>query len=122
MARLTRPNGDELSGIRSIIDMLVADHGRESCPGAFAAPAGLTISKTKRNQHNRKKFWPAANQGYAGFLASALCRLVLNALRRIAPSAFFLYSAEPRISSIGSAASWISRSASSISSEVIFLP
>ena len=30
MARLTRPNGDELSGIRPIIDMLVADHRRDT--------------------------------------------------------------------------------------------
>ena len=30
MARLTRPNGEELSDIRSIVDMLVADHRRDT--------------------------------------------------------------------------------------------
>jgi hypothetical protein len=30
MARLTRPNGDELSGISSIVDMLAADHRRNT--------------------------------------------------------------------------------------------
>lgn len=30
MARLTRPNGDKLSGIAPIVDMLVADHRRNT--------------------------------------------------------------------------------------------
>src|SRR6266481_6610607 len=30
MTRLTRPNGDELSGIGPIVDMLVADHRRDT--------------------------------------------------------------------------------------------
>jgi hypothetical protein len=67
MARLTRPNGHELSGIRSIIDMLVADHGRESCPGAFAAPAGLTISKLRETSTTEKNFGPRQTKATQAF-------------------------------------------------------
>src|SRR5262249_22024469 len=69
---------------------------------------------------------PAARFGQDCFHArrfdSARCSASVSARRKIALSAFFLYAAEPRMSSIGSAPSRISSPACLINASVTFLP